>query len=175
MQIDKFINRFLIFFIFAILSSFLYFHFASKSFAFYSYFNQSIEPKIKIINSSLNSFGEIFTNKTIDLTFTKLTILSEVPTNSSDILANAVNSIRNLIVNIVNVPLRVIAFMILLAMLIINFITLFVAIIGLIPQLFNILNVFSAFPWVGVIPLIVLLMFIVYLVWKLLEYLHGMI
>ena len=175
MQIDKFINRFLIFFIFAILSSFLYFHFAFKSLAFYRYFNESIAPKIKTINASLNGFGEIFTNKTIDLTFTKLSLLSEVPTNSSDILANAVNSIRNLIVNIVNVPLRIIAFIILFAMIIINFITLFIAIIGVIPQLFNVLNVFSAFSWAAMIPLIVLLMFIVYVVWKILEYLHGMI
>jgi hypothetical protein len=175
MEIDKFVNNFLIFFLFAILSSILYFHFASQTFAFQKYFSDSIEPKIKTLNKSLNNFNNVFTNNCIDLTFTKLCVLETVATNSTDLLANAVNGIRNIIVGIVNVPLRIVVFILLFNMIIINFISLFIAIIGIIPQLFGILNVFSSFSWVGVIILIALLMVIVYLIWKLLEYIHGLV
>jgi len=175
MEIDKFVNSFLIFFLFAILSSILYFHFASQTFGFQKYFNESIEPKVKTLNRSLSGFSEIFNKNCIDLTFTTLCLLNKTATNSTDLLANAVNGIRNVIVDIINVPLRVIAFILLFNISAVNFISLLIAIIGIIPQIFGILNVFIAFPWVGIIFAIGLLMVIVYLIWKLLEYVHGLV
>ena len=169
---DKFINSFLIFFLFAILSSILYLHFATQTFAFQKYFSENIEPKIRLLNKSLSGFSDVFNKECIDITIFRMCVLKERATNSTDLLANAVNAIHNLIVNIVNVPLRIFTFVALFFMSVINFISLIIAIILVIPKIFSILDVF-AFAWTGIIVLIVLLIVIVYLVWKLIKFIRG--
>jgi hypothetical protein len=180
MEIDKFINSFLIFLLFAILSSMLYLQFAMQTTAFQEIFNQTIKPRIEVLQDNVNATGEVLVKNCtkIPATSTELCLLKRLPTSNStgflSDVANSINLVGNIIINIVNVPLRVIFFILMVILLITNFITLLITLVITLPQFllgFNILN----FSWVGIILIFIGLMILVYVVWKILEYIHGLV
>jgi len=180
MEIDKFVNSFLTFLLFAILSSMLYLQFAMQTTAFQQIFNQTIRPKIEILQDNANATGEVLVKNCtkIPATNTELCLLKHLPINNStgflSDVANSINLIGNVIIDIVNVPLRIIFFIFMIMLLITNFIALLITLIITLPQFllgFNVLN----FSWVNIILIFIGLMVLVYIVWKILEYVHGLI
>jgi len=177
MEIDKFINSFLIFFLFAILSSLLYFKFAMQTTQFAKIFNESVNPNVLALKNSLSGFSTIFTANCTNISQIQFCTLKQLPTNDTStygVIHNGLNAIANVVISFANIPYRLLLFILLFLLTIINFISLFTSIIAIIPSVFGALNVFNI-GWVSIVFTIALLMVVVYLVWKLLEYIHGLI
>ena len=178
MEIDVFFNRLLIFLLFASLFSTLYLTYATHTDKFKQIFESKIQPKIINLNTSISGLGQIFNQNCTTLsTGLQLCVLKHIPVNDTSIYAGITNSLAglgNVIIDIVNVPLRIIILFILLMLVIINFVVLMVTVISNITAILLPLDVFN-FAWTGIIIMVALLMVIIYLVWKLLEYLHGLI